>query len=81
MMKKIKKTTKEKVLTNLLSGKAGKKYQGKQVVILDGQVYILPEDGQESADFVDELIKKHPKSRPTITYVPCRGTYILLFKV
>ena len=70
----------EKILTTLLSGKAAKKYEGKQVVILAGQVYILPENDKKSQTFLNTLIGKHPKSTPTITFVPRHGTYILFVK-
>ncbi len=79
-MKKKKTLSKEKILANLLSGRAGKKYQGKQVIIFGNEVYILPEDDQKSASLVDQLIKKYPQAKPTITYVPCQGTYILFLK-
>lgn len=67
----------EKILAHLLSGKVAKKYEGKQVVICEGNVYILPEDDKKSKELLDKLITKHPKSTPTITFVPRHGTYIL----
>jgi len=69
---------KEKILSTLLSGKAAKKYQGKQVVIFDQQVYILPENDKEAAKLVNSLIVKKPGITPTITFVPKQGTYILV---
>lgn len=68
----------EKILTNLLSGKTAKKYEGKQVVISEGEVYILPKDDNKSKEALNELIAKHPKATPTITFVPKHGTYILI---
>lgn len=66
-----------KILQTLLSGRAGKKYEGKQVVICAGEVYIFPQDDNKSKDFLNELIRKHPTVTPTITFVPKQGTYIL----
>lgn len=72
---------KDHILTQLLSEKAEKKYRGKHVAICDGEVYLLPEDDSASRTFLNTLIAKHPKSTPTIMFVPREGTYILaLFK-
>lgn len=70
----------EKILANLLSGKTAKKYEGKQVVICEGHVYVLPGDDKKAGDFFNRLIAKHPKSTPTITFVPRHGTYILVLE-
>lgn len=67
----------EKVLSFLLSGRAGKKYKGKQVVVFNGEVYILPEGDQEAAQFVSKLRKKNKKVMPILTFVPREETYIL----
>ena len=72
------KTQDDKILTNLLSGKAGKKYEGKQVVIIGGEIYILPKDDKNSKEILNNLIAKHPKITPIITFVPKHGTYILI---
>lgn len=71
------KTQDDKILTNLLSGKAAKKYEGKQVVVFEGDVYILPADDKKSKEVLNKLISKHPNVMPTITFVPKHGTYIL----
>ncbi len=68
----------EKILTSLLSGKTAKKYEGKQVVIIGGEVYVLPQDDNKSKEVLNKLIAKHPKVTPTITFVPKHGTYILV---
>lgn len=68
----------DKILTNLLSGKAAKKYEGKQVVICGGEAYILPTDDSKSKELLNKLIAKYPKIKPTITFVPKHGTYILI---
>ncbi|GEM_PF-4485118 len=67
----------EKILTNLLSGKTAKKYEGKQVVICGGQVFVFPKDDNKSKEMLDKLITKYPNSTPTIAFVPKHGTYIL----
>ena len=71
-------SSRDQIITNLLSGKMDKKYEGKQVVVFDNKVYLLPEDDKKSAKFVEKLIKKNPKSTPTIAFVPKEGSYILL---
>lgn len=68
----------EKILTNLLSGKTAKKYEGKQVVIVEGKIYILPQDDKKSKEFLNKLIAINPKATPTITFVPKHGAYILI---
>lgn len=72
-----KKSKDEKLLSFLLSGKAGKKYKGKQVVVFNGKVYILPEDDQKAAQFVAKLRKKDKKATPILTFVPRQDSYIL----
>ena len=68
----------EKILTNLLSGKAAKKYEGKQVVIFAGEIHILPRNDDKSKEVINQLITKHPGVTPTVTFVPKHGTYILI---
>lgn len=70
------KTKEDKILTNLLSGRTAKKYEGRQVVIVDEKVYVLPYDDKKSKEVLNKLMSKHPKSTPTITFVPKAGTYI-----
>lgn len=72
------KTQDDKILTNLLSGRTAKKYEGRQVVIVEGKVYVLPYDDKKSKQVLNKLISKHPKATPTITFVPKHGTYILI---
>lgn len=72
------KTQEDKILTNLLSGKSAKKYEGRQVVIVEGKVYVLPYDDKKSKEVINKLISKHPKAIPTVTFVPKAGTYILI---
>lgn len=67
----------DRILTSLLSGKTAKKYEGKQVIIIGGEVYILPKDDKKSKEILNRLISKHPKATPTITFVPKHGACIL----
>lgn len=73
------KTQEDNILTSLLSGKTAKKYEGRQVVIVEGKVYVLPYDDKKSKEVLNKLISKHPKVTPTITFVPKAGTYILKY--
>lgn len=70
----------EKIIQTLHSDKAPKKYQGKEVVVLGGRVYIMPEDDKKVGEFINKLIAKHPKLTPSLTFVPRPGTYILFMK-
>lgn len=70
----------EQIITNLLSGKTAKKYQGRQVVVCKGHVYILPSNDKKSQEFLNKLIAKYPKTTPTITFVPKHGSYILILQ-
>ena len=63
----------EKILTSLLSGKASKKYEGKQVVIFAGEIYVLPRNDDKSKEVLNQLIIKHPGVTPTVTFVPKHG--------
>lgn len=72
------KKTDKTVIAALLSGKGPKKYEGKEVVVLKGKVYLLPDDDQEAKEFFDNLIVKNPKATPTLVDVPTRDIYILI---
>lgn len=65
----------DKLLATLLSGKAPKKYEGKQVVVCAGQAYILPPNDRKAKKFLNRLITQNPGATPTITFVPKHGTY------
>ena len=68
----------QKVIKTLLSDRAPKKYQGKEVVVIEGKVYLFPKDDKKAGEFLNSLIKKHPGSIPTLTFVTKPGMYILL---
>lgn len=61
----------------LLSGAVGEKYQGKQVVLIDQQVVILPEDDREAVTLVEKLEKQYPDQIPHLISVPRPETYVL----
>lgn len=68
----------QKIISALLSNKAPKKYQGKEVVVLDGKVYQFPEDDKQAANFFNKLIKRNLGKTPTLVDVPkANMTYIL----
>ena len=70
----------EKIIQKLHSDKAPKKYQGKEVAVVAGKVYLMPEDDKKAGGFINKLLSKHPKLTPALTFVPKPGTYILFFK-
>jgi hypothetical protein len=65
------------LVDTLLSGIAEEKYQGKQVVVIGGQIFILPEDDRKATALVDNLEKKYPNQIPHLIFVPRSETYIL----
>jgi hypothetical protein len=65
------------LVDRLLSGIAEEKYQGKQVVVIGGQIFILPEDDWKATALVDDLEKKYPNQIPHLVFVPRSETYIL----
>ena len=56
----------EKVVEKLLSGTAGEKFQGKQVVVIGEKPHILPDNDQESVALVDKLEQKLPGQIPRL---------------
>ena len=61
----------------LLSGAVQKKYQGKQLVIIAGKMFILPEDDTKAAKLVNRLEQKYPDEIPHLVSVPRPETYAL----
>ncbi|MFQ6009399.1 MAG: hypothetical protein ACE5K8_10675 [Candidatus Zixiibacteriota bacterium] len=76
-MSKKPKTSDATLVDKLLSGSAEGKYQGKQVVVIGGRIFVLPEDDRESVAMVDQLEKKYPNQIPHLVFVPRPETYIL----
>lgn len=67
----------EEIVSKLLSGTAEVQYQGKQVVVIGGDVFILPDDDREAAALVEDLEEQHPDEIPQVVFVPHAGTYVL----
>jgi hypothetical protein len=65
------------LVDRLLSGTAEERYQGKQVVVMGGQIFILPEDDRKAATLVEDLEKKYPNQIPHLVFVPRSEAYIL----
>ena len=70
----------ERIVHELLSGKKGKKYEGRNVVVIAGQIHMLPEDPRKAKKILNQLIAEHPNITPTVTFVPRQGIYILFLK-
>lgn len=68
----------EKILHDLLTGKIGKKFQGKQVIVCAGDVFIVPQKPSDVDELLKRLVKKHPHITPIVTFVPKEATYILV---
>jgi len=74
----MKKDIDKKILYQLLSGKKGKQYQGKQVIICAGDVFVVPGNRPAVDALMRKLAKNYPDITPTVTFVPKQATYILL---
>lgn len=68
----------QKIISSLLEGKAPKKYEGKEVVVQNGEIYILPSDDKRASNLLNSLIKRNSGVVPTLVSVPKHGTYILI---
>ena len=71
----------KQLVDTLLSGAADEQFQGKQVVVIGGKTFILPENDTESARLVETLEKQYPGETPHLVFVPRPETYILIFTV
>jgi len=65
----------EQLVEKLLSGQAEEKYRGKQVVVIDERVFVLPEDDRESAALIEDLERQYPDQIPHLVFVPRSETY------
>lgn len=75
----MKKSSEEKILNLLLSGKhpKAKKYAGHHVMVINNKVFPLKE-GEEANEDIEKLEKKYRKT-PIITFVPRQDiSYILV---
>lgn len=70
-------TNDSKLVERLLSGRVEEKYQGKQVVVMKGKVYILPEDDRQAVSLVERLEEKYPDQTPHLIFVARPETYVL----
>ena len=61
---------------NSLKALSSPKYRGKHLVIVKNKIFSA-KTGQRAAEIFKEVIKKYPKEKPTITYVPQEGSLIL----
>lgn len=77
MPKKTQTPITNKLVEKLLSGGVKEKYQGKQVVLMDDHVYILPDDDHQAAALIEGLEKQYPNQTPHLITVPRPETYIL----
>lgn len=63
----------------ILKASTNPKYKGKQVVVIDKEIYVLTtKNKRERAKLLTSLVKKHPTSTPTIAYIPKDNTLILI---
>jgi hypothetical protein len=67
----------EQLVDRLLSGAAAAKYQGQQVVVIGGQVHVLPEDDRESVELIEALERKYPEEIPHLLHVPRPESYVV----
>ena len=61
----------------LLSALSSPKYRGRHLVIVKGKIFAA-QTGQAATKIFREVVKKYPKEKPTITYIPKDGSLILL---
>lgn len=62
---------------SLLSALSNPKYRGRHLVIIKGKIFSA-QTGQAATKIFKEIVKKYPKEKPTITYIPKDGSLILL---
>lgn len=70
-------TTHEELIHALLSGKMGKQYEGKHVVVMGGKAEILPTDKNARAELLRRLRAAYPDEIPEFVFVPRPEMYIL----
>ena len=73
----MRKPNNDQLIQALFSGKKGKKYFGKHVAVVGGNVLLLPSDSHKAAELIDNLEVKH-KEIPELVFVPQPETYILI---
>jgi len=69
---------KKKANTKVLSKKiySDPQYKGKHIIIIGGRIFAA-KTGLAASKMLEELLKKYPRSTPTLTYIPKADTLIL----
>lgn len=62
---------KKRVNSGVLSKKiySDPKYKGKHIIIIGGKIFAV-KTGLTASKMLEELLKKYPRSTPTLTYIP-----------
>ncbi len=70
---------KKKADSKVLSKKiySDPKYKGRHIIIIGGKIF-ASKTGLTASKMLEELLKKYPRSTPTLTYIPKADTLILL---
>jgi len=53
------------------------KYEGKHIIVIGGKIYAT-KTGMAQVELLDKLMKKYPKEKPSIAYIPDSETLILV---
>lgn len=53
------------------------KYEGKHIVVIGGKIYAT-KTGMAQVELLDKLMKKYPREKPSIAYIPDAETLILV---
>lgn len=67
----------KKLIQTLFSGKKGKKYFGKHVVIIGNKATILPSDRKKATKLIEKLEAQCPSEIPQLIFIPRPETYTL----
>lgn len=62
---------------NTISFYEDPKYRGKYVIIIGKEIFST-RSGRTQNELLEKLIKKYPKEKPLVTYIPKEDTLILL---
>lgn len=71
-------SSREHLIHALLSGKLGKQYEGKHVVVIGGKAEILPTDKKARRELLTRLRAAYPGEIPELVFVPRPEMYILV---
>ena len=64
-------------LFDSLKALSSPQYRGKHLIIVKNKIFTA-KTGQEATRVFKEVVKKYPKEKPTITYVPQENSLILI---